>query len=427
MTNTNETYIASKVFRLCIQPRTFDYISKSVDGLDPVELSRILYELQSSNQMIKKDDLWSIVESEKAPSLNLHLPDPHLYLKKYMGYFDFLKTPHPLDFEWRNSSASLNYLINHIQEINHIKDKILVLGMPTLFATACLKDIPQHVTLVERNKPIIRGLSRLLDDTNNRFNIIEKDIFQAQPNEIGSYYSVIMDPPWYTPHFYQFMWLAAQCVELGGIVGISLPPINTRPGIIDERIDWFSFCQKQGLCIESLSPQKLRYTMPFFEFNAFRSAGISDIPPFWRKGDFALFRKVKNSSSQRPPLDTTPLLWEEREIDHVRFRVKKQNSNTEGVPFTIESIIKGDILPTVSTRDERRNQANLWTSGNRVFKVSNPTLFLSLIDNINNGSKEHATEITVVKDFVRMITDFEQKEYNDYLDWLYHEMEREIT
>lgn len=415
-------YIDSLILRLCNQPRTFEYISKSLNGLDPIQLKEAIRKLEKNAKLHKRGDLWTVKENPKSQRLDLRSDDPQLYLKKYMGYFEFLKMPHPLDFEWRNSTASLNYLINKVQEMNSVSDKILFLGMPTLFATACIKDIPQRVTLVERNKPIVKGLRKLNSDK-ERFQIIESNIFKVDPASIGKHYCIIMDPPWYSPHFYQFMWLASQCVEVGGIVGISLPPINTRPNIDKERIQWFSFCQKHGLCLENLYAQKLHYAMPFFEFNAFRAAGIKDILPFWRRGDLALFRKVHNDSYERPKLEEERSDWEEREIDTVRIRVKIEKVEEKVNDLEVSHLIKGDILPTVSTRDKRRDNANVWTSGNRIFNVNNASKLLDLLDDLKNG-KPKDKDLKFVADFVSAIAEFEKKEYNDYLDWLYHEMER---
>lgn len=417
-------YINSLVLRLCKQPRTFEFISKSMNGLDPIQLREAIEKLEEKDKLQKRGDMWSVKEKRKVPTLNLLSEDPQLYLKKYMGYFEFLKMPHPLDFEWRNSTASLNYLINQVQEMNSVTDKILFLGMPTLFATACIKDIPQKVTLVERNKPILNGLLKLNADK-ERFQILEADIFKVTPKVIGKYYSVIMDPPWYSPHFYQFMWLAAQCVEVGGIIGISLPPINTRPNIDKERIEWFSFCQKHGLCLENLYAQKLHYAMPFFEFNAFRAAGVKDTLPFWRKGDLALFRKVHTDINERPQSDEKHTEWVEKEIDTVRIRIKVEKVVEQKTELKISHLIKGDILPTISSRDKRRDSANVWTSGNRIFKVNNTEKFIQLLDDLTKGAAK-TKELKYVADFLDTITEFEKKEYNNYLDWLYHEMERQI-
>ncbi len=414
-------YIDNLILRLCKQPRTFEFISKRLNGLDPIQLQEAIRRLEETDSLLRRDDMWSVKGKKNPLTLNLYTNDPQLYLKKYMGYFDFLKIPHPLDFEWRNSTASLNYLINEVQIINSVNDRILFLGMPTLFATACINDIPQNVTLVERNKPIVRGLSKLNFDK-ERFQILEVDIFKVAPKEIGKYYSVIMDPPWYSPHFYQFMWLAAQCVEVGGVIGISLPPINTRPHVDIERINWFSFCQKNGLYLENLYAQKLHYAMPFFEFNAFRAAGISNILPFWRKGDLALFRKVHAYKLERNVIDENKSEWTEREIDTVRIRIKVEKGPTNE-ELKIIHLVKGDILPTVSTRDNRRDKANVWTSGNRIYQISDTKRFLQLLDEVDNENPKTKEE-KLVADFVKSITEFEKGEYNNYLDWLYHEMER---
>jgi hypothetical protein len=414
-------YIESLILRHCKQPRTFEYISKNLNGLDPIHLKEALNILEKKGALHKRSDMWSTKDKQKAPTLNLLSEDPQLYLKKYMGYFEFLKIPHPLDFEWRNSTTSLNYLIGSVLEMNSVNDRVLLLGMPTLFATACIKDIPQKVTLVERNGPIIKGLAGLNVDK-KRFQILEADIFKVAPRTIGKYYSVIMDPPWYSPYFYQFMWLAAQCVEVGGFIAISIPPINTRPDIDKERIEWFSFCQKHGLCLENLYAQKLHYAMPFFEFNAFRAAGVEDILPFWRKGDLAIFRKVNTNIHPRPILDEIKTNWIEKEIDTVRIRVIDQNTSDKN-ELKITHIIKGDIFPTVSTRDKRKSEANVWTSGNRIYKVNNPKRFIQLLNDFQNG-KSRTKEVKLVTKFITTITELEKKENNNYLDWLYHEMEK---
>jgi hypothetical protein len=164
--------------------------------------------------------------------------------------------------------------------------------------------------------------------------------------------------------------------------------------------------------------------MPFFEFNAFRAAGIKDLFPFWRKGDFAIFRKVHDEITDRPKLIEKNANWVEKEINSIRIRVRVENNKDKNSLFKINHLVKGDILPTVSTRDTRRNEANIWTSGNRIFKVTNSKKFIELLDNLNN-KKTKSKELKEVDEFVSTIAELEKKEYNNYLDWLYHEMERQ--
>lgn len=423
----NLDFIKSQIIKLCNQPRSFEFISKQLNGLDPIKAKEVLYILKEEYKIIEKEGMWMLQSKPQLSNLSLFPQETHLYLKKYMGYFDFLRTPHPLDYEWRNSTASLTRMLNRIQEICSIKDSILILGMPTLFATASLKDIPQKVTLLEKNQPILQGLRSIVTFP-NRFKIIDADIFTVNPNLIEKHYCVVMDPPWYTEHFRHFIWLASNCVEIGGLIAISVPPFNTRPEIPNERVDWISFCHNVGLCIESLEAGFFEYAMPFFEFNAFRAAGITDVLPFWRKGDLMIFRKIGNNAAERPILQPLKCRWIEKEFRSVRIRIL-----IDGVQqleprrnLEIKSIVKGDILPTVSRRDKIRDQANIWTSGNRVFKTNCTQTFLMNLDNIIKGHQNDKKN-AIVDDFVNMISNLENKEYNTYLEWLYYEMERQIT
>jgi len=425
----NHNYLHNTILRLCQQPRSFEYISKNLNGFDPIEAMSILTDMEQKGEMVCINNLWSIKElSYNSNTLSLYPIEPKLYLQKYMGYFDFLKTPHPLDFEWRNSSFSLNHLLHKITTLVNPTDKLLFLGMPTLFATAILKDIPNTISLIERNSPIVQGLKRINTDF-ERFKIIESDIFTINQSLISRHYCVMMDPPWYTPHFSQFMWLAAKSVSIGGLVAISLPPINTRPNIMEERLKWFSYCKDLGLCIETIEPQQLQYAMPFFEFNAFRAAGIKNILPFWRKGDLAIFRKITDVAIERPDYAPVQSSWTEREYNSSRIRIKVDEQNEmlkdKNSEFVINSLIKGDILPTVSSRDNRREKANIWTSGNRIFQTNNPDLVLTTLDRMIKGNTLTAEQLQI-QEFFDAICKFEQAELKEYLDWIYYEMERQV-
>ncbi len=408
------------------QPRSFEFISKNLSGYNPIKALSLLKTMEEEGKLVCINELWSIKEvNVDSNTLQLYPSEPKLYLQKYMGYFDFLKTPHPLDFEWRNSSFSLNKLINKILSVVSPTDKLLFLGMPTLFATAILKDVPNTISLIERNAPIIQGLKKISTDT-QRFKTIEEDIFTINPKMLSEHYCIVMDPPWYTSHFFQFMWLAAKCVSIGGLIIISLPPLNTRSNIIEERLRWFEFSRRLGLCIEALEPQQLQYSMPFFEFNAFRAAGIKHILPFWRKGDLAIFRKIEEVSIDRPNHNSVQQKWVEREYNTSRIRIDTTENIEPNENLAILPLIKGDILPTVGLSDERRKNANVWTSGNRIFKTNCPKGLLRTIDLIIKGSELNDDQ-KIIKEFLDTITQFEEREFKDYLDWIYYEMERQTT
>lgn len=418
-------YLEKVILRLCNQPRTFEYISKNLNGLDPVVVKKTLEHLEEKGFVSLLEDYWVIKEVSTNKILELYPDDEKIFLQKYMGYFDFLKTPHPMDFEWRNSTKSLQRLLGRLTAVSNPHDKILLLGMPTLFATAIEKDIANQVTLIERNKPIVQSLNKQILQK-ARFNIYEADIFKVDPSTIADHYCVVMDPPWYTEHFKHFMWLAANKTELGGYVMISLPPINTRPTISQERIEWFSYCQHLGLCLEALEPQQLQYSMPFFEFNALRAAGVSGILPFWRNGDLAIFRKLDGVKISRPEVTAQENIWIEREYQSVRIRVKQlPNAVADNESIGIQHLTPNDILPTVSARNEKRQLANIMTSGNRIFVVNNTKEFLKNLDLLIHGKDDDSSNFTLVKKFMEMIADMEKSEYKDFLNWIYYEMERQ--
>lgn len=413
-------YLKNSVLRLCAQPRTFEFLSKKMQGLDPIKLLEILIELEEKDEKLQKDDDYWVIKASKPSNLEIGYPAPPIhYLKKYMGHFDFLKSPHPLDFEWRNTTKSLNYLTELVTTINKPEESVLLMGMPTLFANICIKDIPQNVKLVERNEPIIESLSKL---TNDKTSIIKADIFKAKPVEVGKHSCAIMDPPWYSVHFFQFVWLAAKCLKVGGTMIISIPPLNTKPDIDIQRLEWFDFCQKQGLCIENLFASRLEYAMPFFEFNAFRAAGIRNILPFWRTGDVVTFKKIRESPSERPQFIEPTSSWSERTVESVRIRVNISEKDSKDL--AINSLITTDILPSVSKSDPRRDGVNIWTSGNRIFKTTKPNTVLKYLNTFGKPSHVNKEE-EIVHKFVQMIIDLEKQEFNDYLNWLYYEMERQ--
>ncbi len=141
-------------------------------GLDPIKITTLLNEMEEDNLITLKENYWSkVIKKEGLFSNEVINEDFEIHLKKYMGHFDFLKNPHPLDFEWRNTSKSLNFLTDLISRTNANNDKVLLLGMPTLFANCAVRNIPQQVTLIERNPPIVEALKKF---NNTKYQVIQE-------------------------------------------------------------------------------------------------------------------------------------------------------------------------------------------------------------------------------------------------------------
>ena len=68
-------------------------------------------------------------------------------------------------------------------------------------------------------------------------------------------------------------------------------------------------------------------------------------------------------------------MWTEVAIGRMRLFIGTGGNGASG-DADLVSIVAGDVLPSVSRRDPRRSPANVWTSGNRVFRTNNPQLLL---------------------------------------------------
>jgi hypothetical protein len=70
--------------------------------------------------------------------------------------------------------------------------------------------------------------------------------------------------------------------------------------------------------------------------------------------------------------------WVEESIDSIRVRVRHDIDEGFNDP-TLKTIVAGDILPSSSRRDKRRAQADVWTSGNRIYACDGRSVLLTIL------------------------------------------------
>jgi len=399
------TFIESEILKICNSPSSFGDISKSAYGTDLNELSQILTEMIGKGKLHKNQyGLYStsntVSKSYEKPNFNVSVGDDFLHLRK----------PHPLDFEWRNSKTSLAFLCSLIAK----KSKILLLGMPTFFLHLARTGNENETLLLDKNRIILEDLEPFKTSIHRT---LYCDIFENTPPET-KFDTVFMDPPWYQDAFMSFMWFAAASLNLGGTVVSVLPPINTRPTIMQERIEFFDFCNKIGLSLEQLSFKSVEYISPFFEFNAYKKLD-DNLMPCWRRGDLAIFRKVEEKTASRPSIcffDNAD--WQEFEVNDVRFRINLNSCQSEEISnINIKSLVSGDILNSVSNRVPIRKKANFWTSGNRLFYVYNSHVFKDVLGK-NLKTKDLNLLEKNTRTFIQELVEVENSEYGEYLTWL---------
>jgi hypothetical protein len=270
--------------------------------------------------------------------------------------------PHPLDYDWRFTSTARELLLSHLRETTWPGSAILVLGAPTLYHHGREKLPFRHWHLLDIQDPFSH-VSSPAERTSHL------DLLHDEPGIIPAM-AAVLDPPWYPEHLRRFLSVAAQATTPQGHVYLSLPPLDTRPGIAAERRELIHDARRIGLKLTDLQQGVLPYVTPFFEYNAQRAAGRRPPSPTWRRGDLAIFLRAPGRWRHERP-QRRQYRWTEIMIQDVRIRVRTHCELPLGTA-ALHSIVPGDILPSVSRRDPRRTSATVWTSGNRIFTCDAP-------------------------------------------------------
>jgi len=194
---------------------------------------------------------------------------------------------------------------------------------------------------------------------------------------------VLADPPWYEEHIHSFLWTASQLCALGGHLLVSMPQAGTRPGIAEEWADTLDWAERVGLSLIRLEQGALSYVTPPFERNALRAEGLYSIPEEWRRGDLAVFLRSNQAIVSRPLLARGDE-WAEEVLLGMRVRIRLQNEEGFQDPSLI-SLVPGDVLPSVSRRDQRRRFTDVWTSGNRIFACKSRNMLRLIIQAVAAG------------------------------------------
>lgn len=278
-----------------------------------------------------------------------------------------LAVPHPLDFEWRFTPDSADALLDRCASVSNSAAPVVLIGAPTVFVRAVERGEGHRYTLLDKNRATV---GRLLG-AYPRAQAFVHDACVDPPPRCAADVS-LLDPPWYDPHVRGFLWTASLSTRPGGTILLSLPPVGTRPGILEERAALFAWVRGLGLDLVDLEEGRIAYVSPPFEWNALSAEGIGGCPHDWRCGDLATLRLREDSCEvERPAVAPMADPWPEIEVRGVRVRFSPSSAVHDSPPSLL-SIVPGDVLPSVSARDDRRQAATVWTSGNRVFACSNP-------------------------------------------------------
>lgn len=260
-------------------------------------------------------------------------------------------------------------LLNRATDLTPAGGDVLLFGTPGLAAEALTLPIDRRLSFLAEPNCVTDRLVALNRATGSPLTIS----FCSGGTQRESADAVLLDPPWYLDFVRPMLAAATHACRPGGFVLISLPPDGARPSAEGDRQAAIVLGKRRGLTLVEHRPLSIAYATPFFERNALRAGGI-DAPPQWRRGDLMVFQKVGARSLLAPSYQRRRL-WTEVTIRRMRLFIRTGGSAAGGNADLI-SIVAGDVLPSVSRRDPRRSLANVWTSGNRIFRTENPQLLL---------------------------------------------------
>jgi hypothetical protein len=295
-------------------------------------------------------------------------------------YSSTLPPPHPLDFEWRFSQETAKKILSVAQSLAKPDDSVLLFGTPAVAYVATTGAINRAVHFVGEDNIVTRSVVALNKLTEKPLSVEVVTSRQPMPAGAGV---VVVDPPWYFDFMRPMLAVAASACRVGGHVLISLLGTGTRPGAECDRERLIAYLRRLALYPVETLAGALTYEMPFFESNALAAAGIRGAPRHWRRSDLVVLRKLRDGGG---PLTLLPRqkAWHDITVGRMRLFIAR-STPTVLLGDRLQPIVPGDILPTVSRRDPRRRKAQVWTSGNRIFRSTRTDLVLAAAQKAANS------------------------------------------
>ncbi len=279
----------------------------------------------------------------------------------------------PLASDWRFTKETAEYLLERVIASTEPMQTIALLGSPSVYRLEARHDVPRNFILVDQNEAFAACRSHTVSSDSFRCLDLLRDLI-----ELPNVSAVLADPPWYENETLAFLKAAALICADEGPVLLGGTPDGTRPGVADERQRIISGAEKLGLRFLGTERLALSYATPFFEYNALRAAGFAHVAPDWRRGDLLIFRRSGNPLPGPTPSVSSGPKWERVDVLGATVWVRPTEKPSFVAP-TLVPLVPGNVLPNVSRRDERRGEADVWTSGNRIFRCDGAHILLPIL------------------------------------------------
>lgn len=334
----------------------FNEILKALPGVYPTTLLDCIKKLISEKQ-IEEKFLEKLFHEKQ-------LDDAILYSKPTF------RIPHPLDYHWKFSQETCDKLLNKAYELTHSGNVIGLIGAPSLLEKPSDFFNERQIISVDKN-PLDNYSRKFVRCSSYTRDLLTESIPKMCANLI------IADPPWYPEYYKSFLWSANEACLTNGHLLLSIPPEGIRPGMKNELQDIFNFAGNVGFSCIGYEKKAITYNMPQFERNALKAAGLKNISIDWRTADLAILTKTKSITIPKPIFEKKEK-WSEIILDSIVIRVKEKFFSEFKDP-TLISLVDGEIFPSVSRRNSKRDLIDVWTSGNRVYLCEGTNILVYIL------------------------------------------------
>jgi hypothetical protein len=264
-----------------------------------------------------------------------------------------LPLAHPLDMEWRFSNTTADHLLWRAVEATKPGEAILLLGVPSIAAAAAQSSVDRAFQ--------VAGEGNIICDTLEKATSGDPRFVHGHTVD-GLASAAVIDPPWYLDAYADMLTMCSVRCAPGAILFLALPPVGIRPSARTDQALMLAAAAEAGFDVTG-EREIIRYRSPLFELAAWRAAGIGAWLPEWRTGELVQLTKRRAPKGQSVVLVRPPAF--ELTVQGVRLRLLLDRTG----PATLEPIVAGEILPSVSARFPGRERATLWTTSNRAFAV----------------------------------------------------------
>lgn len=311
--------------------RNFEELVQAGEGLFPTEVLRAL----------------------QADSLNVTIPNHSDYRAEVSPH------PSPATSEWFFTSETAKLLAMCLP------GRALCLGVPSVAAAKAKSG--DEVTLVDISPWVIDRFELTAPQVDLRIGLpVESQVLDP------GYDSAILDPPWYFPSLSHWLNLASNVVKPGGAILVPLMGELTRPSAKSDRKKMTDMASELGPWY--IEKATVVYETPRFERLALERAGIFLNKP-WRRADLLRITNANPSPAPRAS-KASATNWSTLRVGNSLVSIRDE-SIVNSIDDRGQLVLSGlgpeqsFVLDTVSRRDPRIIEANVWTSESTAAVCSN--------------------------------------------------------